>query len=181
MPNNRFLIVEFSGEGITLAEWTRDHPGTTVDVISEPVRREGKDNLHPSLFMVKGADRASLVQVMERLDRVHGPIQSLRVDPVRGQWLGRMTIKESQLKSTTAAAIAQFQHRFGAPWTHLENGVVYMRARLPEKEDSDRLLKQLQGYMAHHQVEAQATVEELSTHDYGVWDDLVQASIGMAP
>lgn len=181
MSGNRFLIVEFSGEGLTLAEWTRDHPGTTVDLISEPVQRQGNDNLHPSLFLVKGADRAALVQLMERLDRVHGPVETLRMDALRGQWLGRMTVKESQLKSTTVAAIAQFQHRFGAPWTHLESGIVYMRARLPDKEDAPRLLKQLEGYLAHNQVEAQATVEELASHDYGVWDDLVQASIGMAP
>lgn len=178
---SRFLVVEFSGEGLTLAEWTRDHPGTTVDVISEPVKLVGKDPSHPSLFLVKGADRAALVQVMERLDRVHGPVESLNLDALRGQWLGRMTVKESQMKSTTAASVAQFQHRYGAPWTHLEDGIVYMRARLPDKEDASRLVKQLEGYLAHQQVDAQVTVEEFSSHDYGVWDDLVQASIGMAP
>lgn len=178
---SRFLVVEFSGEGITLAEWTRDHPGTTVDVISEPVRIVGKERLHPSLFLVKGADRAALVQCMERVDRVHGPVESVRLDALQGQWLGRMVVRESQLKSTTAASVAQFQHRYGAPWTHLEDGIVYMRARIPDKEDSERLLKQIEGYLAHQKVEAQVSVEEFSSHDYGVWDDLVQASIGMAP
>jgi hypothetical protein len=178
---SRFLVLEFSGDGLTLAEWTRDHAGTTVDLISEPVRSEGAERVHPSLFLVKGANRAALVQLMDRLDRLFGPIQTLSMEAARGQWLGRMTVRESSMHSAAAAAVLQFQHRFGAPWTHMDDGVVYMRARLPPKEDGERLVKQLKGYLKDQKVDAHVSLQELSAHDYGVWDDLVQSSIGLAP
>lgn len=178
---SNFLVVEFSGDGLTLSDWTRDHPGTTVDLISEPVRTEGGDRLHPSLFLVKGASRAAILQLMERLDRVYGPLQTVSRDAGRGTWLGRMTVRESAMHSVAAAAVMQFQHRFGAPWTHFDDGVAYMRARLPAKENGERLVKQVRGYLAEQRVDAHVSLQEVSAHDYGVWDDLVQASIGLAP
>ncbi|MEK6976713.1 MAG: hypothetical protein AABY18_10290 [Candidatus Thermoplasmatota archaeon] len=178
---SRFLVIEFSGNGLTLGEWTRDHPGTTIDLISEPVRAVGPDRVHPSLFLVKGANRAALVQLMDRLDRLYGPLDTLRMEPTRGQWMGRMHVKESAMNSAATAAVLQFQHRLGAPWTHIDDGVVYLRARLPAGEDGERLLHQVRGYLAKSGADAQVSLQEFSTHDYGVWDDLVQASIGLAP
>jgi hypothetical protein len=90
-------------------------------------------------------------------------------------------VRESTLHSTGAAAIAQFQDRFGPPWTHIDDGVVYMRARLHKATDGDRLVHQVRGYLAKEGVDAHVSVQDFSTHDYGVWDDLVQASIGLAP
>lgn len=177
----RFLVVEFSGEGLMLAEWTRDHPGTSVDLISEAVRVKDGERLHPSLVLVRGAHRAALVQLLDRLDRLYGPLQTLRLDAMRGEWLGRMAVRESSMHSTAAAAILQFQHRYGPPWTHMDDGVVYMRARLPAGDDGDRLLHQVRGYLAKNEVDAHVALQELGAHDYGVWDDLVQASIGLAP
>ena len=182
MPEgSRFLVIEFEGDGLTLAEWTRDHPGTTVDLISEPVRAVGADRVHPTLFLIKGAKRAALVQLMDRLDRLFGPIDTLRMEPQRGQWMGRMQLRESAMHSAAAAALLQFQHRFGAPWMHIDDGIVYMRARLPAGDDGERLGHQVRGFLAKNEAEAHVTVQEFSTHDYGVWDDLVQASIGLAP
>lgn len=182
MPEGtRFVVVEFSGEGLTLAEWTRDNPGTSVDLISEPVRPEGNELLHPSLILVKGAGRAGLVQLMDKLDRLYGPVNTLRMEAIRGQWLARIQVRESQMHSTAAAAVAQFQDRFGAPWTHMDDGIVYMRARLNTGVDGDRLMHQMQGFLAQQQVDAQVSLAEFGSHDYGVWDELVQASIGLAP
>ncbi len=178
---SKFLVIEFDGSGLTLGEWTRGNPGTTVDLISEPVRSDGAERVHPSLFLVKGASRAALVQLMDRLDRLYGPIQTVSMEAARGQWLGRMAIKESAMHSVAAAAVLQFQHRFGTPWTHMDEGVVYLRARVPAKEDGERLARQVKGYLKEQKVDAHVSLQEVSAHDYGVWDDLVQASIGLAP
>ena len=178
---SRFLVVEFSGEGLTLAEWTRDQPGATIDLISEPAQGDGDGRVHPSLLLVKGAGRAGLVQLMDRVDRLYGPLHTLKIEPARGQWLVRLNIRESAMHSAATAALMQFQHRFGPPWTHMDDGVVYMRARLPARGDGDRLLQQVRGYLADQKVDAHVSLQELGSHDYGVWDDLVQASIGLAP
>lgn len=177
----QFLVLEFPGDGLTMADWARDNPGATIDMISEPVRTKEKDPVHPTLFLVKGAPRAALVQLMDRMDRLYGPLETLRMDPTRGQWLARMQVRESAMHSSSAAAVLQFQHRFGAPWTHIDDGIVYMRARLPPGDDGERLAEQVRGYLAEKKVDAQVMVQDFSSHDYGVWDDLVQASIGLAP
>ena len=180
VSESRFLVVEFPGDGLTLADWTRDHAGATVDLISEPVRSRGADRVHPSVVLVKGAGRAALVQLMDRLDRLYGPVETLRLEPARGQWLARLSVRESAMHSAAAAAVLQFQHRYGAPWTHIDDGIVYMRALLPPREDGDRLAQQMRGYLAQNKVDAQVSVQEFSAHDYGVWDDLVQHAIGLA-
>lgn len=168
-----------------MAEWTRDHPGATIDMISEPARSkdkaEARDRVHPTLVLVKRAPRAALVQLMDGLDRLYGPIETLRMDPQQGTWLARIQFSEASMHSSSAGAVLQFQHRFGAPWTHIDDGIVYLRSLLPAKEDGERLAQQVRGYLADKKVDAQATVQEFSSHDYGVWDDLVQASIGLAP
>lgn len=176
-----FLVVEFDGADLTLAAWTREHAGTTVDLISETVRLEGGERLHPTLFLVKGAPRAALAQAMDRLDRLFGPLETVRMEPARGLWLARMLVRESTLQSAAMAAILQFQHRFGAPWTHIDDGVVYLRARVRDGEDGERLVHQVRGYLAKERVEAHVSLQEAGSHDYGVWDDLVQSSIGLAP
>lgn len=181
MPeSSRFLVVEFTGDGLTLAEWTRDHPGTTVDLISEPVQRQGNEAMHPSLILVKGVNRAALVQLMDRLDRLYGPVNTISMEAARGRWLARIQVRESQMHSAAAATVTQFQHRFGAPWTHLAEGVVYVRARLPAQEDEDVLVDELERRLKAGRIDAQVSVQEVGSHDYSVWDELVQASIGMA-
>jgi hypothetical protein len=80
-----------------------------------------------------------------------------------------------------ARVITQFQHRFGAPWTHLENGLVHLRAKVNDPAQGELLADQMRRYFTKAGVEAQVEVREVSVKDHGVWEDLVQRSIGLAP
>lgn len=180
VAGTRFLVVEFTGEGLLLAEWTRDHPGTTIDLISEPVHEEGGEAVHPSLMLVRGVNRAALVQLMDRVDRLYGPINTLSMEAGRGRWLARIQVRESQLHSAAALTVTAFQHRLGIPWTHLDDGVVYLRAQLPPQEDAELLVQDLEERFRQAHIEAQIGIQEFGAHDYSVWDELVQASIGLS-
>ncbi|HJQ92809.1 MAG TPA: hypothetical protein VJ874_00830, partial [Candidatus Thermoplasmatota archaeon] len=94
----------------------------------------------------------------------------------------RMRIKESMfLHNPGAQVIVQFQHRFGAPWTHIEQGTVHLRARITDTEQAEVLADQMRRYFAKAGVDAQVELREISAKDYGVWDELVQRAIGLSP
>jgi hypothetical protein len=176
-----FLVVEFTGEGIAFAEFTRSHPGCTVDVISEPVVHEGAQRVHPSLFLVRRAPPGTLNGLDAQLTRLHGSVETVRRNDLIGMWLGRTRIREAGLRSATTAVLSAFQHKFGVPWTHVEGGVLYMRARVQDPAEAEVLLGQIKAYLRAAGADADVTLQEIGAQDYSVWDELVQASVGLAP
>jgi hypothetical protein len=175
-----FLVVEFDGAGLPFAEFTRDNPGTAVDMLSEPAVKEGRERWHPSLVMVRGAGREALERLLTRVRQAYEEPETLRKETRTGTWVGRLRLRESSMHSAAAKALLQFQHRYGVAWTHLESGVLHMRARVNDQAEGDRLAAQVQGFLAESRVEAQVDIVEVSPHDYSVWEELVQFSLGMS-
>jgi hypothetical protein len=179
--NTTFLVAEFSGDGLTLAGYTKENPGTRIDCILEPVVRDGEDLIHPTMFHVRGAPPGGPRILQERIEKVYGPVATLKRDDRLGTWIGRVRIRESAMTNPAVKALTQFQHRFGVPWTHIEAGVIYMRARVEDPQAADRLVQQVRGFMAQARIDADVAVQEIGAHDFSVWEELVQASVGMAP
>lgn len=177
-----FVIVEFPMADAPLAAFTAAHPGTTVDLISEPPVPDGKDTLHPSIVLVKGATPKALALLLARLAKAYDHVETIERDDAHGLWLGRMRLRESvYARDAGAAILTRFQHRFGAPWAHLEAGQLHLRAKVDDPARGEVLADQMRRYFAKAGVEAQVEVREISAKDYGVWEDLVQRSIGLAP
>lgn len=182
MAGHVFVIVECPAEDMPLASFTLRNPGTTIDIISEAPIQEGDDRFHPSLVMIKGAPTPALNQLLLQLSRVYDHMETIERDDLRHLWLGRMRIHESAyLHNKGAAVISSFQHRYRAPWTHLEAGTLHLRARVTDEEHGDLLADQMRRYLDKEGVEAQVEIREISGKDYGVWEDLVQHAIGLAP
>jgi hypothetical protein len=182
VTGHRFVIVECPAEDLPLASFTLRNPGTTIDLISEPAVEEGGDRLHPSLVLIKGAPPAALALLLKQLGKVYDQVEAIERDDLRHLWLGRMRIRESAfLHNKGAAIITSFQHRYRAPWTHLEDGVLHIRARVLDEAHGELLVDQMRRFMAQAGVDAQVEVREISSRDYGVWEDLIQHAIGLAP
>jgi hypothetical protein len=176
-----FLIVEYPQQDTPLASFTANVPGSSVDLISEPPVLEGDDLVHPSVVLIRGAPKPDLEALLKRLAN-HYAIEPIERDERAGSWTGRMRIKESMfVHNTGAQVIVQFQHRFGAPWTHIEQGMVHLRARVADTDQADVLADQMRRYFAKAGVDAQVELREISAKDYGVWDELVQRAIGLSP
>jgi hypothetical protein len=176
-----FLVVEFDGAGGQVAEFTRRHPGATVDVIQEPGVREGDDTVLPTLALVRNASPIALRDWEESVGRAYQVVSVLRREDRVGRWTGRLRIRQSAIQSPAALAILQFQDRFGTKWSHVEQGMVYMRARVHDAAQAERLAMQVRGYLAGQGLDAQVTLQEISPRDFSVWDELVQSSVGLAP
>lgn len=180
MPGHPFVVVEYPQPDTPLGSFTLHHPGSTIDLISEPAVVQGEDLVHPSVVLIKGAAAADVEALVARLGRLH-EIERIERD-ASGRWLGRMRIRASTIAHNPGAQVVlQFQHRFGAPWTHIEQGLVHLRARVPDEGQADLLADQMRRYFDKARVEAQVEVREVSAKDYGVWDELVQRAIGLAP
>ena len=58
---------------------------------------------------------------------------------------------------------------------------MHLRARVNDPAHGDLLADQMRRYFSKADVDAQVEVRDISAKDYGVWEDLVQRSIGLAP
>ncbi|HUR24829.1 MAG TPA: hypothetical protein VM327_02310 [Candidatus Thermoplasmatota archaeon] len=176
-----FVIVEFAQPDTPLAAFTLHLDGATVDLISEPALLVGEDLVHPSVVLIRGAPASDLSALLKRLATLWD-LETIERDDSRRSWMGRMRIKDSMLGHDPGAqVIMQFQHLFGAPWMHIEQGTIHLRARIVDPARAELLADEMRRYFAQVGVEAQVELREISAKDYGVWDELVQRAIGLSP
>lgn len=183
MQPARFVIAECPAGDTPLAGFTARNPGCSIDLISEPaVDEPGRGRVHPTLALVRGAEPRALDGLLARLAKVYDRIEPIERDDARRSWLGRMRLREAAYTHDPGMRVlTAFQHRYGAPWTHLEAGVVHLRARVPDAAGADVLADQMRRYFQKEGVEAQVEVRDLAAKDYGVWEELVEHAIGLSP
>lgn len=179
-PEPRFLVVEYDGRGLPFVDWAHARPGVAFDMIIEPQQGTGEDRTMPALALVRGLQARHFGELDVLLDAMYSPRTTMRREPRTGEWLGRITIHLRNMASPQARAVARHGHRFGAPWSHVDDGVVYMRMRIADGEEAEALAADVRRDLAATGAEAQVMVESYSTRDYSVWDRLVQASLGLA-
>ena len=182
MRGHAFVIVEFPLADTPLASATAKVAGCAIDVIAEPVATEGDDRWHAAVVLIKGLPPADLTALLGRLAQVYQRIETIERDDLLQTWMGRMRMRESAMTHNKGAAVVlQFQHRFGALWSHIEAGIIYLRAKVNDAAHGELLADQMRRYFEKAGVMAQVEVRDLAPKDYGVWDELVQRSIGIAP
>jgi hypothetical protein len=182
MQAARFIIVECPAGDTPLAGFTASHPGTAIDLISEPAVDGARGRVHPSLVLIRGVEPAALTQLLAQLAPAYDGIEPIERDDRRRTWLGRMRLRESAYSHNAGLRVlTSFQHRYGAPWTHLEDGMLHLRARVPDEGGADVLVDQMRRYFDKAGVDAQVEVRDLSAKDYGVWEELVERAIGLSP
>jgi hypothetical protein len=182
MQAARFIIVECPAADTPLAGFTARNPSCTIDLISEPATDDGQGRVHPSLVLVRGAEPAALNGLLAQLGRIYDRLEPIERDDLRRTWLGRMRLREAAYAHDAGMRVlTAFQHRYGAPWTHLEAGILHLRARVQDEAGADVLVDQMRRYFGKAGVDAQVEVRDLSAKDYGVWDELVEHAIGLSP
>lgn len=175
----RFLVVEYDGKGLPFVDWAHARPGVSFDMILEAMRAKGDDLQVPGIALVRGLDPTTAQHLGWLLAKYYAPWSSIRKDLAHGTWLVRLTLHVANMASPAARAVARLSDRFGPPWSHVDDGVVYMRMKLPEQAGGEALADELRDECARRGADVQVSTESHSTHDYGVWEQLVQASIGL--
>lgn len=178
----KFLVVEFAGGDLPFSVFTEEHPGATADLVVEAIdpRRSGPHTRHETLFMLKGAPWSATEAFVRSLSVSHGIVHTLRRDPEAGIFLGRVGLRFHAIPAKVAKALAGLLRGLGSPWIHCSGGVLHMRVRVPEPEPAG-LIEGAEAALAFAHVEAQAELREFSPHDYSVWQELLEQSVGLAP
>ncbi|MHB8633423.1 MAG: hypothetical protein ACYDBQ_05565 [Thermoplasmatota archaeon] len=176
-----FLVVEFAGGELPFIEFTRLHPGSTVDLIIEAqdARRSGPHTRQETVFLVKGAPWPATEAFVNSVAAAHGTVHPIRREPRLGVWLGRVGLRPRALEGPTAYVLNNLLRGLGAPWIHCEGGVLHLRVRLPEPEPPG-LVEGAEAALAFAGIEAQAEAREYGAHDYSVWQELVEQSVGLS-
>lgn len=174
-----FVIVE-NPDTTFGTSFTAKRPGVTLDSISDPATGPPDNRRHPALMLAQGLKPEDLRVLVTGLEHLYDDLQTVQSEPRRGRWLGRFTVRQRLLKGTGIHRILAFQDRFGALWTHAEDGILHVRARVADPRDGERLAADIRASLQEGGIEAQVEVRELGPHDYGAWDELVQRSIGMS-
>lgn len=181
MAANRFLVVEFPGEDLAFAQFTREFPGSRVELLLEPREEKGEVS-YIAVFLVKGMPEAGIARLEKELKKRFNPPKTLRRDILNQTWMGRVRIQRSQLTDTSKGAqtMTEFRNRYGILWFHIEDGVLHMRTRIADPEEAERLARQVREHLEGHGLEAQVEVQEVATQDFSVWRDIIELSLGLS-
>lgn len=174
-----FVIVEYP-ETTFGSAFTAKRPGVTIDSISEPAVGPPENRHHPALALARGLSAQDLRMLVTGFAHLYDDLETVSQDIRRGRWMGRFTVRHRVLQGTGIGRILQMQDRFGALWTHSADGIMHLRARVADAQQGEALAEDMRKALAEQGMEAQVEVRELGPHDYGTWDELVQASIGLA-
>jgi hypothetical protein len=174
-----FVIVEYPDQTFG-SSFTAKRPGVTIDSISEPAVGPPDNLRHPALALAQGLSAEDSRMLVTGLAHLYDDLETMHQDVRRGRWMGRFTVRERILRGTAMHRILMFQGRYGTLWTHAQDGIVHCRARVAEPARAEELAEDMRKALAEDGVECQVEVRELGPHDYGTWDELVQASIGLA-
>lgn len=170
--------MEFDGGPLAFAQMTREHPGSTVDLISEPMEIDGKPG-YLGVFLVRGVGDTGMKRIEKELTRRYEAPRTLRRDHIQRQWLARIHMKAEAMKGPAAEAFLSISQHWGVPWVRYEDGILMVRARVNDPGEAEHVARELRERMANGGVEAQVEIQEVAPRDFGVWRELVDASLGL--
>lgn len=172
------LVVEYAGEDVDFPPFTRANPGSTADLLVEPADEDAAER--SMLVLLRGAPAPQTDAFLARLAKDRGPVETLRRDPKAPLWFGRVRFRPSRLDAPSAKALVAVAPLIGAPWVHVEHGVVHLRARLKDPESAEEAVLLVQESLRAAGVDAQVAAQEVGSRDHSVWEELVRHGIGLS-
>jgi hypothetical protein len=176
---SRFLLMEFDGGDLIFARATRQFDGATVDLLSEP-QEDADGLLYSAVFLVRGLPESAMERVERDLTKRYEKPKTLRRDVIQSTWMGRIRMRASAMTAGGAKVYESLHRHWGLPWIHIEGGQVMVRARVVDAGAADSLARRVGEAMAAVGVASQVEVQEVVPKDFGVWKELVEASLGLS-
>lgn len=174
-----FVVAEFDGKGTVIGELTRTIAGARVDTMAETgVQLEGR-LMVPTAFLFRGFPDEAMQGLLERFRRVARNLEILSSDKVRQRVLLRALVPPDATPSPAIHVITEFLGPLRNPWVHVDEGQFYLRARILNPSQGEQLAKDMRAALKAAGVEAQVEVQPVDRNDLSVWDELVQATLGL--
>lgn len=170
---NPFLVVEFPTQGLALPEATRQHPGSTVDLVMQSKEGVGGHTVYRSVMRVAGFTERAFVDLLSRLRTLYGEgIEVLRAEPDERVWIVRTEIQRQAIHSPELHYLMRFEEAFGTPYGHIEGGVYHVRAQARDPEAAEADAQRIRAWFAKAGLEAQVSVEGLSERELELMTEL---------
>ena len=175
-----FLVAEFDATGSVIGEMTRAVPGAAVDIIVEPpVEVEGRRML-PTVQLFRGFPDTMMKEVLAKLRETGHGLEILANEPAARRVLLRVHVPPESSDSSGVHVVSRFLGPMRNPWVHVDEGTFYIRGRITAPDQADDLARQLVQELAAAHVEAQVDVQAIDRHDLSVWEELVEAKLGLS-
>lgn len=175
-----FVVAEFDGAGSVLAELTRVHPATTADAIADPPVELDGERVVPVVILVQGLPVGENQAMIEQMGKVGRANEVLSDDRAAGRLLVRMHIPLEGVPTKGLQVYNRFLGPIHNPWIHIDDGTFYIRGRVAHADQANDLARRMAFAFREAGVEAQVAVQAFDRHDLSVWEELVQATLGLS-
>ncbi len=175
-----YVVAEFDGQGSRLAELTRRIPGATADAIADPIVEVGGERMIPLAVLVQGVPPAQAQAMLDEFKQSGHAVEVISDDRVAERLLLRLHFPLEAAPSVGLQVFERFLGPLHNPWVHMDDGAVYIRGRVALPDQADAIARRLAAELAAAGVEAQVDVQVIDRHDLSVWEDLVEATLGLS-
>ncbi len=175
-----FVAAEFDGSDSTLAALTVAHPGSSIDGIADPpITRDGI-RIVPFVWLFRGIPLAKVRRALGDFERQGREVEVLSETPAADRLLARAHVTMETSMSRGVQVVARFLGALHNPWVHIDDGRFYVRARVSRPAEAEVLALRLDRTLKAACLLAQVDVQALDRHDLSVWEELVEATIGLS-
>ncbi len=175
-----FVVAEFEGEGSLLAALTRRIPGVTADAIADPPVEVGGQRVLPLVVLVRGVPPNQVQGLLDGMQKAGRTVEVLQDDRVVERLLVRAHVPVDSIPSAGIQAFNKYLGPIHNPWVHIDDGTFYIRGRVRFPKEAEDLAARLARDMKEAGVEAQVDVQAIDRHDLSVWEELVEATLGLS-
>lgn len=172
-----FLVLELPGLRTAGLEYSRSHPGATIDLVLS-LGADGPDTGARKVRafclargLGAGGDEAMIAAF--RRDRVE--IGTIERNADGSVWFGTLDFVARELPDARLVPLMQFLRdaELNVGWLRVEEGVSYLRAEIADEEHPDRVLDAAHRFLSRSGIDADAAIEQASSKDAGPWMELL--------
>ncbi len=176
MQGKAYLVIEVADLKMPGIVFSAGHPECTLDVVSVPTAPGG--STLAVLVLARGA-KAAWPELLAELQAAFPTMRALERDPNDDALLLTFTLPARARTDPVAIKIHEFlvAHAIPVRWQRIEQGRCFIKAEVPADVAPHVLRDRCAGYFEALHIEAEVDLEASGAGDFGLWNDLVQATL----
>lgn len=164
-----FLIARFPGDGLVMAPFTVQHPGSRIDSASVPA---GAGFLHASANVVRGMPKEAFLQLHRASEARYGPSPLTESDDEGRRWVFLNRVREDDVAARQLLFLSKLQKEFGLWWSHISAGRYELRAEVADPMAARNAIERLRAHYKRIGAVPDITVAPLPSAELDIRDEL---------
>ena len=169
MPARRFIEVRFDPSGTVVARQTGKQAGSFLDTIVEGFADGASRSGYRGVAIARNLPEVQVDRVLAGIEAQYGgPPQVL--SRTLGRCVFRYQIEAALVPDPALGVLLAFNAELGAPWIHIADGEVMLRAEAGR--DPDAAVRNVRRSLEVAGVSADVRIVELSRAELGQWHEV---------